>query len=46
MALIYRQTGNLRAVPILFGHTKLDCAVRYLGVDIKDALSLVEGTDF
>jgi integrase len=45
VALIYRQTGNLRAVQILLGHTKLDSTVRYLGVDIEDALSLAEATD-
>jgi integrase len=45
VALIYRQTGNLRAVQILLGHTKLDSTVRYLGVDIEDALALAEATD-
>ena len=44
-ALIYRQTGNLRAVQILLGHTKLDSTVRYLGVDIEDALALAEAAD-
>lgn len=41
-ALIYKQTGNLRAVQILLGHTKLESIVRYLGVDIDDALKLSE----
>ncbi len=45
VALIYRQTGNLRAVQILLGHTKLDSTVRYLGVDREDALALAEATD-
>lgn len=45
VALIYRQTGNLRAIQILLGHTKLDSTVRYLGVDIEDALALAEAVD-
>jgi integrase len=44
-ALIYRQTGNLRAIQILLGHTKLDSTVRYLGVEIEDALALAEAVD-
>ena len=40
-----RKTGNLRAVQLLLGHTKMDSTVRYLGVDIEDALSLSEGID-
>ena len=44
-ALIYKQTGNLRAVQILLGHTKIESTVRYLGVDIEDALALSEGTE-
>lgn len=44
-ALIYRQTGNLRAVQILLGHTKIESTVRYLGVDIEDALAQAEGTE-
>ena len=44
-ALIYKQTGNLRAVQILLGHTKIENTVRYLGVDIEDALALSEGTE-
>jgi integrase len=44
-SLIYKQTGNLRAVQILLGHTKIESTVRYLGVDIEDALALSESTD-
>jgi glycosyltransferase involved in cell wall biosynthesis len=44
-ALIYKQTGNLRAVQILLGHTKIESTVRYLGVDIEAALALAEGTE-
>jgi integrase len=43
--IIYKQTGNLRAVQILLGHTKIESTVRYLGVDIEDALALSEGTE-
>ena len=45
VALIYKRTGNLRAVQILLGHTKLESTVRYLGVDAEDALSLSEATE-
>jgi site-specific recombinase XerC len=45
VAQIYKKTGNLRAVQLLLGHTKMDSTVRYLGVDIEDALSLSEATD-
>lgn len=44
-SLIYKQTGNLRAVQILLGHTKIESTVRYLGVDIEDALALSEATE-
>ena len=45
VALIYKTTGNLRAVQILLGHSKLESTVRYLGVDIDDALILSEAVD-
>jgi integrase len=40
--LIYRRTGNLRAVQLLLGHQKIESTVRYLGIDIDDALSISE----
>jgi integrase len=40
--LIYRRTGNLRAVQLLLGHTKIESTVRYLGIDIDDALAISE----
>ena len=43
--LIYRQTGNLRAVQLLLGHTKVESTVRYLGVEVDDALDLAEKVD-
>ena len=43
--MIYKQTGNLRAVQILLGHTKIESTVRCLGVDIEDALELAEATE-
>lgn len=42
---IYKATGNLRAVQILLGHTKIESTVRYLGVDVEDALALAEATE-
>jgi site-specific recombinase XerC len=44
-SIIYKQTGNLRAVQILLCHTKIKSTVRYLGVDVEDALALAEGTE-
>ncbi|WP_171133883.1 MULTISPECIES: tyrosine-type recombinase/integrase [unclassified Ruegeria] len=44
-ALIYRKTGNLRAVQLLLGHTKVDSTVRYLGVELEDALRIAERID-
>lgn len=43
--LIYKRTGNLRAVQILLGHTKIESTVRYLGVEVNDALEIAEQTD-
>ncbi len=43
--LIYRRTGNLRAVQILLGHTKIESTVRYLGVEVDDALAMSEQVD-
>ena len=45
VAQIYKKTGNLRAVQLLLGHTKMDSTVRYLGVDLDDALTISEGID-
>jgi site-specific recombinase XerD len=41
-AQIYRKTGNLRAVQLLLGHTKIEITVRYLGIEVDDALTLSE----
>ena len=41
-AQIYRKTGNLRAVQLLLGHTKLESTVRYLGIEVEDALTISE----
>ncbi len=41
-ALIYKKTGNLRAVQLLLGHTKLESTVRYLGIEVDDALRIAE----
>jgi integrase len=40
--LIYRRTGNLRAVQLLLGHTKIESTVRYLGIEIDDAIEIAE----
>jgi integrase len=44
-SLIYRRTKNLRAVQLLLGHAKLESTVRYLGIEVDDALELAEQTD-
>jgi site-specific recombinase XerC len=44
-SIIYRKTGNIRAVQYLLGHTRLDSTVRYLGVEVEDALNLSEGME-
>ena len=45
VALLYRKTGNLRACQLLLGHTKLESTVRYLGVEVDDALQLSESLE-
>jgi len=44
-SLIYRRTRNLRAVQLLLGHTKLESTVRYLGIEVDDALEMAERTE-
>ena len=44
-SLIYRRTNNLRAVQLLLGHTKLESTVRYLGIEVDDALEMAEQTE-
>jgi integrase len=44
-SLIYRRTGNIRAVQLLLGHRKLESTVRYLGVEVDDALAIAEQVD-
>ena len=41
-AQIYKKTGTLRAVQLLLGHTKLESTVRYLGIEVDDALAISE----
>ena len=45
VALIYKKTGNLRACQLLLGHGKLESTVRYLGIEVDDALEISEQID-
>ena len=45
VSLLYKKTGNLRACQLLLGRTKLESTVRYLGVDVDDALELSEALE-
>lgn len=45
VSMLYRKTGNLRACQLLLGHTKLESTVRYLGVELDDALELSEALE-
>ena len=45
VALIYKKTGNLRACQLLLGHRKLESTVRYLGIEVDDALEMSEQLD-
>ncbi|SEQ72375.1 hypothetical protein SAMN05428995_1072 [Loktanella sp. DSM 29012] len=45
VAQIYRKTGNLRAVQLLLGNTKMDSTVRYLGVELEGALAIAEAVE-
>ncbi len=44
-SMIYRRTKNLCAVQLLLGHTKFESTVRYLGIEVEDALELAEQTE-
>ncbi len=45
VSLIYQRTKNLRAVQLLLGHAKLESTVRYLGIEVDDALEMAEQTE-
>jgi len=42
---MYKKTGNLRAVQLLLGHTKVESTVRYLGIEVDDALAVAKQID-
>ena len=45
VSLVYKKTGNLRACQLLLGHRKLESTVRYLGIEVDDALEISEQTE-
>lgn len=45
VAQIHRKTGNLRVVQLLLGHTKMDRTVRYISVELEDALAIAEAVE-
>jgi len=45
VTLIHRRTGNLRAVQLLLGHTKIESTVRHLGIEVDDAIAIAEPID-
>jgi integrase len=45
VSLIYKRTNNVRAVQLLLGHTQLESTVKYLGIEVDDALEMAENTE-